>query len=497
MRLLTTWHEIETELFPALFELPPPQQFKQAMPSPSLRPLWEASIHKNLVFSPVHATSKDNPDSTLNTLKYLFFHMRCGILVCIRDGTVRIFQPFANRHYKNNWSTRVAFSGCANGLEYQTKKFDVARVRPETWLPSEDWWLNGGIVCNVQPSEIWGNAHLLEMQDMLTATCDFTCVPDCDFFINKRDYPQLKRDGTEPYGRFIGETRLCREVYSAYVPVLSFYGGTDFADCTMPLTEDWKRAREEKSCVAETFETDWAATAQMAVWRGTATGSGLDAKTNPRLRLASLQTDRVDAGLTGFNFRDKIAVGATDELIVDFLKPSWSRVPFMSLQEQTAKFRYVVYVDGHCAANRYTALMQSYRTILRVVSERDTDGGQMWTLFDLVSATVSADGSAVVPEHADHFLIHSDLSNLECTVDYLRLNDLVAKQVAVCAASKCPTKTDILKAWAALLVSVHNFATHVSPGPNVSTSMYPLYSPFETKYARLSGKEKGLFSSKT
>lgn len=498
-RLLTTWRDIETELFPILASLSQPQVFQHAASADLFRPLWVYSIRQNLSHSPVHVSSKTNPDSTLNTLKYLFFHLRCGILVCVRNNSVCVFQPFANVHYKNNWGSRVVFPEGANKLEYQTKKTEATHIRSETWLPTDQWWLNGGIVCNVMPSSIWGESHIVELLDMLTATCKTTCVPDCDFFINKRDYPQLRRDFKEPYGRFIGEMPLCREVYSAYTPVLSFYGGTDFADCTMPLTEDWKRAKDASSPddleSLDTMETEWAATAKMAVWRGTATGNGLTASTNQRLRLVSLQSDRIDAELTGFNLRDKICVDPSGQLMVDFLKTKLSRGPFMSLQEQTAKFRYVVYVDGHCAANRYTALMQSYRTILRVDSERLRDGGHMWSLFDLVPAVVYVDGTVILPETSDHFQIYSDFSNLECTIDYLRENDAIAKEVALRAYSKCPTKQDIVKAWAALLHAVHTYTTHVPTLDELHHA--PLYSPFESKYARLSSEETGLFSSKT
>ena len=47
-----------------------------------------------------------NPESTRNTLRYLFFHMRCGIYVCVRDRKLVAFVPFVNKDYKNNWEGR-------------------------------------------------------------------------------------------------------------------------------------------------------------------------------------------------------------------------------------------------------------------------------------------------------------------------------------------------------------------------------------------------------
>jgi len=50
---------------------------------------------------PIHSST--SRVSTENTLRYLFFHMRCGIFVMIRGGKPVIFCPFVNKHYKNNW----------------------------------------------------------------------------------------------------------------------------------------------------------------------------------------------------------------------------------------------------------------------------------------------------------------------------------------------------------------------------------------------------------
>lgn len=35
--------------------------------------------------------------------RYLFHHMRCGILVVIRNKRLVVFAPFANKDYTNDW----------------------------------------------------------------------------------------------------------------------------------------------------------------------------------------------------------------------------------------------------------------------------------------------------------------------------------------------------------------------------------------------------------
>ena len=49
--------------------------------------------------------------STMNTLKYLFYHMKCGIFVMIRNGKLRIFAPFVNSEYRNTWGNQMPLEG--------------------------------------------------------------------------------------------------------------------------------------------------------------------------------------------------------------------------------------------------------------------------------------------------------------------------------------------------------------------------------------------------
>jgi len=53
--------------------------------------------------------------STMNTLKYMFYHMKCGIFVMIRDNKVVIFCPFVNKDYKNTWGENTLKFGCRDG----------------------------------------------------------------------------------------------------------------------------------------------------------------------------------------------------------------------------------------------------------------------------------------------------------------------------------------------------------------------------------------------
>ena len=172
-----------------------------------------------------------SPISTMNTFNYLYHHMRSGIFVMIRNNQVVIFCPFVNKGYRNSWGQSYPRVDSADGsLEaYYTEKLQFYRRR-EAIIPKNEWWANGNIIDNEHTTDQWlGDHFLLQLkvvfcvlintrliryfvlifsaQDMIVETCSKRYVPDCEFFMNKRDYPHLKFNSdleggqpVEPYG---------------------------------------------------------------------------------------------------------------------------------------------------------------------------------------------------------------------------------------------------------------------------------------------------------
>lgn len=150
---------------------------------------------------PMHA--RMNRQSTRNTLSYLFHHMRCGIYVMIRAGQLRMFVPFVNKDYTNTWSEALRWKSPSGDLGQDVAGYyeqkERAGGRRENVIPDvAQWWANGNIVCNehcppgVAHSQYWGDQLLVPLRDMLHTLCAERAVADCEFFVNKRDYPQLK-----------------------------------------------------------------------------------------------------------------------------------------------------------------------------------------------------------------------------------------------------------------------------------------------------------------
>lgn len=189
---------------------------------------------------PIHECTTE--ESTLNSLRYLFFHMRCGILVCVRGGKVQLFAPFVNKDYENTWGAKLELEGGLTVDEYYAKKRRY--VREDVMPDKKKWWANGNIMCNVQSPNFWGDSYLTQMRHMLDTLCASRDVPDCEFFINKRDFPHLKKRATEAYDflQAKDDEPLAREHYASYAPMGSFFVSHEFADLPLVTTEDWETA---------------------------------------------------------------------------------------------------------------------------------------------------------------------------------------------------------------------------------------------------------------
>jgi len=408
--------------------------------------------------------------STMNTLKYLFFHMKCGIFVMIRNGKLRMFAPFVNSEYRNTWGDKIQLEGDNSLDTYYTQKAGLYR---EENIEKDrfKWWANGNIMCNELVKDAdkanmqhWGDHFLAPLRDMLGEACNQRNIPDCEFFLNKRDYPQLKvnipRGGipVEPYGFIFDKDDRFPEQdidlveehkFNTYAPIVSFYAAKEdrFSDIPWPSSEDWEAAcglvfpqtfihektrdgrakfnSNPRELYTEAnfrkFERGWDDNrVATAFFRGTATGGGTTIDNNQRLKVAYYSHEWkddpekggeepfLDAAIVGWNLRDK----KTADTPMTFLRQTNFKFTagkhhFTPIYEQS-KYKYLVYVDGHCAACRYGFMMRLGSVILKVAPRQVAD--TMW-YFPLLQPYV------------DHVPVKADLSDLEEKIRWCRNND--------------------------------------------------------------------------
>ena len=394
---------------------------------------------------PIHSLVDE--DSTLNTLRYLFFHMRCGIFVLIRGGKLAMFVPFVNKDYVNTW-------GDAIDIEQPLPEYvkDKHQFTDEQYIMDKSrWWANGNIICNVDSPAFWGDSYLPQLRHMLQTLCERREVPDCEFFVNKRDFPHLKRNASEPYDFIFDEDDLplSRESYSTYAPIASFFVGKDFADLPLVTTDDWETAtgrvfppnavdiRSEKN--RKSNDVPWAERKATAFFRGNSTGPGTDVETNQRIKLAALNqawksqpqyadgnpldgVRYLDAGIVNYNMRDRKMQGRP----MTFIKPEFLRIDKVDRVPMyaQARYKYHLYVDGHCAAMRYASMMPLGVVILKVASVTKADS--MW-FFQLLRPY---DIRAEHPDPAgDHIPVAADLSDLADVIAWCKAHDDVCQRI--------------------------------------------------------------------
>ncbi|KAJ8601550.1 hypothetical protein CTAYLR_005230 [Chrysophaeum taylorii] len=454
--------------------------------------LVDGEIRKRLEL-PMHR--RLTPFSVESTLRYLFEHMRCGIYVMLRRNKVAMFVPFVNENFQNNWGDRLRVEDDLETRTYYERKRSEVGGRVEHALASRSsWWANGNIMCNehsskgepAEKSQLWGDRFVASLRDVLDAACSERVLPDCEFFVNKRDYPQLKYhvfedqqqepQPVEPYGFLVdaddrdpeADATLPRPHRStSLAPVVSFYCSDRFSDIPWPPSEDWEAAigtimppsfdheirddgeieldAEPRDLFTDAkfrqFDCAWDDKVETAFFRGTATGGGVTVLDNQRLAIASLSHEwktaaarangpaglrerraaragrekLLDAALTGWNRRDK-KLGAKPMTYIrphDFLFEA-GRDNFVPIFQQS-RYKYLIYVEGHCAACRYGFMMRLGSVILKVESRCVAD--KIW-FFPLLRPFV------------DHIPVRADLSDLADKIRWCRANDAKCQKIA-------------------------------------------------------------------
>ncbi|KAL4151888.1 hypothetical protein PRNP1_008825 [Phytophthora ramorum] len=508
--MLVDWQQITEVLVPKIHEYdakfpldptPPVSEHNRFAQGEGLPIAEDVDYRVNMPFH-----RRTNRESTFNTLRYLFFHMRCGIFVMIRRRRVVIFAPFANKDYENNWGHNVTFDS-SDGSMFAYYREKQRYYRRENIIPDVNkWWANGNIICNEHcryrnkedETQYWGDQFLTQLRDMLEDACKHRNIADCEFFINKRDYPHLKENLSEPYGFLFDkddrnpndDIPLTDHLYATYAPIMSFYVSKRFADIPFPCSEDWEAAtglvfpqsfkhthcdqcpcrnpvhcENDWECFCDVgannrkrhgiegardlftannfqkFYKPWGDKVNTAFFRGSATGGGTTIETNQRLHLAHLsntwKTDPamngeaerdaatadheqelvplLNAEVTTWNLRDKKIAGKPMTFLhnEDFIFEG-GRQHFIPIYEQS-KFKYILYVEGHCAANRYAFLMRLGSVILKVESRCVAD--EMWYY-------------PVLKPFEDHVPIKADLSDLAEKIQWCREHDDKCQQIA-------------------------------------------------------------------
>jgi len=326
-------------------------------------------------------------DDVMRTFEYIFHKFKKGIYVKIVDNELRVFLPFSKIDYTNEWSDRIRVDpkkypkGVFSMFEASTVAAGYTYDPSKVHFMTDHWYANNGLLRYEYPiSE--SDSGIPTLRDMLVCLVREREVPDVEFFINKRDFPILRRDGMEAYECMFGEkTPLVSHRYDRYAPIVGMTTTTDHADIPIPTWEDWARVSSPEKCFGKEFASypdpfvpDYRSKTPTAIFRGSSTGLGTTTANNPRLFFSMLsqegcrdETDGelfLDCGITKWNCRPRRAPGSSYYDIID--PEIMAALPLASFMEYTeqATYKFILHLPGHSEAYRLSTELGMNSVIL-------------------------------------------------------------------------------------------------------------------------------------
>ena len=375
-------------------------------------------------------------NSVIDTFRYLFHKFKKSIFVKIKDNKLVTFLPFSKSKYINEWgdlikvdhtkySSITDFMRHVSVLEGSGRYFNESRINAFT----DTWYSNNCLVRSEYPTGE-GDSGVSQAIDMLRTLCERRTIPDIEFFMNRRDFPLLKRDSTEPYHNIFGTENkpLLSHDYKKYVPVLSNVTADNYADIAIPTWEDWSRVMSSEGIMfagncrsySQAFEVKWSDKKPTAVFRGGSTGCGIDVETNPRLKVSYLSTitkpDKdgiplLDAGITNWNLRPRKVYNSRYLQTIEKNKLSFGLVDSLSPEKQS-EYKYLINIDGHVSAFRLSLELNMGSVVLIVDSN-----WKMWFKNFLIP-------------YVHYVPIKEDLSDLISQIKWCKKNDIKCEEIA-------------------------------------------------------------------
>ena len=337
--------------------------------------------------------------SCLNTFNYIFHKLKKGIFVIIQNNELKLYLPFSNAHYKNNWYKNIYFTEEEKKLienndydkikdklknysiEFMKKYPDQFKGRGINFY-RERWHANNCMFRNQYP-DYEGDLNTNVFKNMFDELVKHRTIPDVQFFINYRDFPILKKNLTEPYNHLFNSDKVKIEKefqYKKFCPIFSQSITNDFADLLMPTNDDWVMATSKyftDGCTSsynkqsfDKMNLDWKTKKNICVFRGSATGCGITLENNMRLKAAQLSLEHkniLDVGITDWKPRPKKYSDSPIQIINpdDF---QFKKALPLTRAEQS-NYKYILDIEGYVSAFRLSSELRMRSVVLIVESD--------------------------------------------------------------------------------------------------------------------------------
>jgi hypothetical protein len=341
------------------------------------------NIFVNEDFSEEISWSKYNnlkADCVDNTFNYMFNKFKKGVFVKIKDNELKVFLPFSKNGFINEWGDRInidpKFGTMYKFVTYINRmmgKHYKVSVNSDT----DSWYANNCLIRSEYPINE-GDTNIPNISDMLRDLCANRTVPDMEFFINRRDFPVIKKNGTEAYEHIFGDNHpLLSHNYDKFSPILSMVTSDEHSDIPIPTGDDWARIGSYEGKIfgddcktypkPEEFIIEWKDKKPTAMFRGASTGCGVTIDSNIRLNLAYISANTppdsngllIDAGISKWQTRPRKL--KNEKYLKTINVPDMNKLgiklaSFVSPLQQSG-YKYIINVDGHVSAFRLSLEM--------------------------------------------------------------------------------------------------------------------------------------------
>jgi hypothetical protein len=401
----------------------------------------EENIFNDIEFSKTFSKLNENlsSDVVLSTFKYLFYKFKKGIYVKINNNKVQTFLPFSNANFFNEWSNKINSNNEENLKIFQyvceknNYKFDIKSINSF----KNSWYANNYLVRYEFPIQE-GDTNVCNFKNMLDELCEKRCIPNIEFFINRRDFPLLHSKKFEPYDDLWDSSTqpLISHNYEKYLPIFSMSKKDEFDDILIPSHEDWARVQSKnniffknslRSCdTTSQNEIKWENKKPIALFRGSSTGRGVTIETNMRLKIAYLSSlnkidekDKnpyLDAGITKWNLRPRKLKASNKLQTIKIEDLPFGLTEFMKYEDQL-NYKYIIHIDGHVSAFRLSKELLMNSVILLVEND--------WKLWY----------SNLLQPYVHYIPIKKDLSDIYEKINWCKENDDECKLISYRARS--------------------------------------------------------------
>lgn len=371
------------------------------------------------------------------TFAYLFYMMKKGIFVYIKDNSIKVFLPFSNANYKNDFNHKLIKTDDINILNNEQNNIRrKSKGKLNLIRDPSKWYANYCMFRNESFRGLLdeGDKSTMNFLNLLTDMVASVVVPDICFFINPRDHPVVKKDQTPAYEILYNTEQRSKKVNTfnkGWIPIFSQSVTDEFADLLFPNDDDILATTTAQN---DRYTTDWSLKKNIAFFRGSATGCGVRSNSNPRLAMVAkanalkakdpfyTTTLKLDIGITSYNQRLKVdpTTGVAEYINVNDYKLSGKVSP-----DEQSKCKYIINIEGHVAAFRLAREFSYKSCVILINSPWKLWYSDLIKTFDPINSTN--------PNQSNQSKCHcitTSIENLDSTLKWCHNNENICRIIA-------------------------------------------------------------------